>query len=83
MINYSIKIRKVLELDDLTRSSIVNLYLEYYNESSEHRVLKDLAHKQEVLLLYHDDVIVGFTTMEYYTHQFSGQSSRLYSQVIR
>lgn len=74
MDSYSTKISKVSELDNSTCNSLVELYLNYYDESNEQKILHDLAEKQEILLLHHNDLIVGFTTMEYYNYQWSGET---------
>ena len=77
MKNYSTIITKVSGLDDMTRHSIVELYLNHFDESEESLILKDLEEKQDVLLLYHEGVLVGFTTMDFYTHQWSGELVRI------
>ena len=77
MDQYKTDIKKINDLNDLMRQKIVNLYLHYYDGSTEAQVLTDLADKREVLLLYHNESIVGFTTLQVYEHDWQARKIRV------
>ena len=74
---YHTKLKKITELSDDIRQDIVDLYLNYYDGSDEKQVLTDLASKREVLLLYHDSLLVGFTTLQVYEHEWLNKQVRV------
>ena len=71
---YTAEFSAVKGLDEATRARLVHLYLDHYESSNVARVLCDLSTKQEVLLLYHDKELVGFTTLEFYPFSWRGQT---------
>ena len=77
MSDYSTDIKMVTELTPSIRKNIVDLYLSYYDGSNESQVLADLFDKREVLLLYHNDSIVGFTTLQVYEHVWRNKKVRI------
>lgn len=70
MSKYSTDIKKITDLNNDIRQNIVDLYLSYYDGSSEDQVLADLRDKREVIFLYHEHSIVGFTTLQVYEHEW-------------
>lgn len=63
---YCTKVIDIAALGNDTRQAIASLYLSYYDGADAAQVLNDLQSKTAVLLLYHADVLVGFTTFEVY-----------------
>jgi hypothetical protein len=72
MADYQTQFKRVYEISATERDEIVGLYLSYYDGSDEERVLSDLATKTEVLLLYFEGALVGFTTLELYDFEWQG-----------
>lgn len=70
MTQYQTQFKQVSDISENDRSQICSLYLSYYDGSDEHRVLSDLEEKTEVLLLYHEDSLVGFTTLQLYDFEW-------------
>ena len=70
---YRVSFRAISELNVYELESITNLYLTYYEESSQKKVLADLQNKSEILLLLYEDDIVGFTTYELYDTFFKNK----------
>ena len=54
-----------------------DLYLEHYDGSSSSLFYRDLDEKTEVLILYHDAVVVGFSTLLFYSFRHEGTSVRI------
>jgi len=77
MSDYSTTIKKISELDDTVRQQLVDLYLDYYAGSSESKVLTDLENKTEILLLYYNAILVGFTSLLVYSRQWQGNKIRI------
>lgn len=77
MNSYRAIVKKIPELNDDFRQQIVNLYLAYYDGSSREMVLSDLKNKSEIVLLYHDGLLVGFTTFQVYGYSWDNQSLRI------
>ena len=65
-VNYSTRLEPVRSMDPDTKRAMASLYLANYDGSSEQRFFGDLAGKQDVLLLYANDDLVGFTTLKIY-----------------
>lgn len=74
---YTTSILSVDELSNTQLKDIVNLYLEYYDGSSESLVLSDLKSKTKILLLFFQKKIVGFTTFEIYNKKWFDQSIKI------
>lgn len=66
MHQYSTCFRDIHSLSEDEISAIVTLYLCYYDGSDQSIVVSDLKKKTQILLLFHEDVMVGFTTFELY-----------------
>lgn len=64
-----------LKLDELESISV--LYLNYYDGSSREKVLADLESKSEILLLFSDNSIVGFTTYQIYNAVFEDKPIKI------
>jgi len=77
MREYETDIIRVSELNDDVRQNICDLYLRYYDGSNKKQVLEDLSNKREVLLLYHDYSIVGFTTLQVYEYLWLNKPIRV------
>ena len=71
---YSTMVKQVKEVSFAEHDQITSLYLKYYAGSSAQQVEADLANKSEIILLFHDQQIVGFTTLEIYSNQWQGQT---------
>ena len=56
---------------------MADLYLAHYDGSTRKRFEADLATKNEVLLIFADDVLIGFTTLELYARVWAGQRIRV------
>ena len=65
-VNYSTRLTEVASLERSTKRAMARLYLANYDGSSEQRFFRDLENKQDALLLYGNDDLVGFTTMRIY-----------------
>jgi len=74
---YTTSILSVDELSNTQLKDIVNLYLEYYDGSSESLVLSDLKSKTKILILFFQKKIVGFTTFEIYNKKWFDQSIKI------
>lgn len=77
MSDYRTDIKNICDLNSDIRQRIVDLYLCYYDGSSEGQVLADLHDKKEVLLLYHNYSVVGFTTLQVYLHEWLNRKVRV------
>lgn len=56
---------------------MAELYLRHYDSGSHARFFADLAGKDEVILVLHDDKIVGFTTFMQYRRDWAGRTIRV------
>jgi len=74
MTGYKTLIRKIRDLTASDRADLAKLYLSYFDGSSVEQVNSDLENKSEILLVYCDCVLIGFTTMEIYDFQYSGDT---------
>lgn len=77
MSEYTTSIKKINELTDDVIQSISELYLKYYDGTNERQFLADLFEKREILLLYHNYSIVGFTTLQVYEHEWLNKKIRV------
>lgn len=66
MNQYSICFRDIPSLSEDEINAITTLYLCYYDGSGESIIVSDLKKKTQILLLFHEGEIVGFTTFELY-----------------
>ena len=77
MQDYNTEIKYISQLSDDISERVVDLYLQYYDGSSEAQVLSDLAGKREILLLNYGNKLVGFTTLQVYTCDWLDKSIRV------
>ena len=63
---YQTTLLPVKTLSRNTMAQMAQLYLAHYQGSSRDLFERDLQEKQEVLVLMHDDVLVGFTSFQTY-----------------
>lgn len=77
MTKYSVLFKDVAEIYDNDRADIARLYLSYFDGSDEAQVFSDLDEKTEVLLLYFEDTLVGFTTLQIYDFEWQASVVRI------
>lgn len=77
MPEYKAFFKSTLSLTDENRREMANLYLAYYDGSSETQVFADLKDKSEVLLLQYDGLLVGFTTLQVFEYNWGGKPIRV------
>jgi len=83
MSEYKASFKKISDLNEQERCEIVKIYLAHYDGSNEALILSDLKEKSEVLLVYCDEVLVGFTTLQVYEYPWNGNEIRIiYSGVL-
>jgi len=71
--NYSARLVPVAALDRATTRRMLEIYLGVYDGSSEALFLRDLAGKDEVLLVHSGGGLVGFTTMRFFRRDWNGR----------
>ena len=77
---YTTSIESIFNIENTTRKEMVRLYLTTYDGSDEILFNSDLADKDEALLVYAEDRLVGFTTFKVYDRIWDGNPIRvLYS----
>jgi len=76
-LSYEGVFRSVASLNAGERQQLACLYLRYYDGSDAARFYTDLDEKSEVLLLYHEGRVVGFTTFVLYSFAWRGQHLRI------
>ncbi len=74
---YTAYFKKISELSDDNRQDIVRLYLTYYDGSNETQILADLNAKSEVLLVFYDALLIGFTTLRVYEFPWNEKEVRI------
>lgn len=72
MAEYRVLFKKVADISESDRKEIADLYLSYFDGSNEAQVISDLEKKTEILLLYCDQSLVGFTTLQIYDFEWHG-----------
>jgi len=70
MADYQTLFKKIGDLTESDRKQITELYLSYFDGSSEEQVISDLEKKTEILLVYFEDALVGFSTLELYDFEW-------------
>lgn len=70
MSDYQTLFKKIEDLTESDRKQITELYLTYFDGSSEEQVISDLEKKTEILLVYFEDALVGFSTLELYDFEW-------------
>jgi hypothetical protein len=74
---YTSAFAAVSSLDEPARREMAALYLANYDGTSEALFLRDLAKKDEVLLLRDEDRLVGFTTLRVFERDWNGERIRV------
>ena len=74
---YATRIVPVPLLRATQRTAMAQLYLASYEATSESTFLRDLAVKDEALLLYSAGQLVGFTTLRFYERSWEGETRRI------
>lgn len=74
---YKTFVKPIAFLSEDEIQNIVKLYLSYYDGSDAAQVVSDLKKKTEVLLLYHNEVLVGFTSFELYEFFYEGVKKQI------
>jgi hypothetical protein len=69
--SYHATFRRIFDLTSQDRRRMADLYLSYYDGTSESLFFSDLENKTEVLLVYCDGVLVGFTTLALYERRWN------------
>ena len=70
MSDYQTLFKKIEDLTESDRKQITELYLTYFDGSSEGQVISDLEKKTEILLVYFEEALVGFSTLELYDFEW-------------
>jgi hypothetical protein len=70
MSEYHALFKQVADITENDRKEITELYLCYFDGSDEAQVLSDLESKTEILLLYYEESLVGFTTLQLYDFEW-------------
>jgi len=77
MAAYKTLFKRVADITGNDRNQITGLYLSYFDGSDEERVISDLEDKTEVLLLYYEKSLVGFTTLQLYDFEWQDSFVRI------
>lgn len=70
---YTASVVRVPALEAPVMEEMARLYLGHYDGSSDTRFRHDLSEKDEVVLLFADGVLVGFTAMRYFPFHWNGK----------
>ena len=70
---YSARVIPVAALERATTLRMIEIYLGIYDGSSEALFLRDLAGKDEVLLVHAGERLVGFTTLRFLRREWGGR----------
>jgi len=71
--DYRVVFCEVKDISPPIRDLMADLYLRYYEGTDRQLFHADLQQKREVLLLYAEDTLVGFTTLEFYDFTWQGR----------
>jgi hypothetical protein len=74
---YATSVVPVAGLSDALRRDMARLYLDSYDGSSESIFFGDLARKDEALLVFHGQELVGFTTLWVFERDWRGERIRV------
>jgi len=77
MADYQTLFKKIGDLTESDRKQITELYLSYFDGSSKEQVISDLEKKTEILLVYFEDALVGFSTLELYDFEWENSLIQL------
>jgi hypothetical protein len=77
MKGYRTAILKVSDIPNATRDAMCRLYLAYYDNSDAIRFRNDLKDKSEALLVYKQQVLVGFTLYALYRETWRNSALRI------
>ena len=75
--SYRANILRVTELDAGLRDNLARLYLNYYDGSSKRQFFEDLIEKDEVILVWHKEKLVGFSTFLQYRRHWANREVRI------
>ncbi len=75
--SYKTKFATTAPLDQYTLKTMAGLYLTNYDGTNLSLFQADLADKDEVLLLYSDDTLVGFTTFKTYLRDWNNRKIKI------
>jgi hypothetical protein len=70
MTDYNALFKRVADITEDDREEIAELYLSYFDGSDKAQVVSDLEEKTEILLLYFEESLVGFTTLQIYDFEW-------------
>lgn len=73
MTDYRTLFKKIDDLTEADLKQITDLYLAYFDGSSKQMVISDLENKTEILLVYFNDELVGFSTLQLYDFEWEGR----------
>jgi len=74
---YTTRVVPVSGLGDALRCAMARLYLDSYDGSSEGIFFGDLARKDEALLVFHEERLIGFTTLWVFERDWQGEMIRV------
>jgi hypothetical protein len=77
MSSYEAICKKIPELSEQNYRDMQNLYLSHYDGSTALQVETDLQDKSEAILVLNQGILVGFTTLKVYEHEWAGQTIRI------
>lgn len=61
---YKTSTQAITHLSSVLKQQMCDLYFAHYEGSDQARFFADLEAKNDVILLYHQDILVGFTTLQ-------------------
>jgi len=76
-LDYSPTFKVISDIDVATRQRMADLYLANYDGSDTGRFYRDLATKDEALLVYNNRQLVGFTTFQSYPRTWKNKPIRV------
>jgi hypothetical protein len=79
---YKALFKKVADITESDLGEIVDLYLAYYDGSNRTQIISDLEEKTEILLLYFEECLVGFTTLQLYDFEWQDSLVQIFIRVI-
>ncbi len=77
MRSYESVCKRIAELSEEDCSDMQRLYLAHYDGGSADQVRADLQDKDEAILVFSQDALVGFTTLKVYEHRWEGEDVRI------
>ncbi len=74
MSSYEAICKSISDLSDKNYRDMQNIYLAHYDGSTALQVEEDLQDKNEAILVFSQETLVGFTTLKIYEHEWKGQN---------